>query len=284
MKFAAVNVSIIGLGRVGSSLAARMLAEESRDISLNLMDTDPMIEGAQMEFQHAAALGGHALTANGRQELSQADLVFFCAGKVSRRGASRLSVRKMNVDLALEIFRGIRFKKQPMIVAISNPVDIVTHHIRKLGVTDEYETHGEPVKAWVLGEHGNSMVPVYSQSLVSGNPLPAGKRYRHKLERCTHLLRTSATRIRMTQPATRWGVSECAFRIYKAFAGDVDFHFPLSVKPDLHFAKICRAKEISIGLPVKLDPDGIKVNGNFQLTLDESELLSASARVIQRNL
>lgn len=301
-----MRISVIGLGRVGASLTARLLGDEKRGLRINVMDPDPEIDGAFDDLAHGTPLTPHELIKNSKSDFREADVIFFCAGKLSRRGASRLSVRKINVDLAREIFSGVRFKNAPFIVAISNPVDVVTYHIAKLGRTEtnrvlgtgtlldssrlriylaqEFKADLSDVEGYVLGEHGTSMVPVFSCSRIAGKKLPSSASAKRKMEKCTHLVRTAATRIRMTQPATRWGVSECGFDIYKAIAGDRKFHAPISIKPNSYFADICGSQEICLGLPAHLSPNGYQVDDKFLLSELEEELLNSSARVLLRHL
>lgn len=193
-----MKVTIIGGGgRVGSCAAfaiqcAGLVAE------IQLLDANKdTAEGEALDLLHGTAFAGdQRIYAGDYNRAADSDLFIITAGLRRKPDESRLDLINRNVSLFSQILESIKsagLKKDAHVFVVSNPVDILTHlAVQRLGlpwrqvyglgtmldtarfssfIADELKLAPTQVKALVLGEHGDSMVPVWSSATVNGLPL-----------------------------------------------------------------------------------------------------------------
>jgi len=190
-----MKVSIIGGGgRVGSDAAfALQLGGIVREI--NLLDANAdMAAGEALDLRHGASLrGGQFFTSGDYDSVSGSDCVVITAGLRRKPDESRLDLINRNVTLFKDILASLKQVTLPShatIVVVSNPVDILTHmavnanmvpaaQVMGLGtvldtarfrslIADHFHVNALDVKALILGEHGDSMMPIWSSATVGG--------------------------------------------------------------------------------------------------------------------
>lgn len=195
-----MKVSIIGGGgRVGSDAAfALQLGGIVREIAL--VDANPdMAAGEALDLRHGAALCPTNQTFTSSSEygiVNGSDCVVITAGLRRKPDESRLDLINRNVGLfkgILESLKGCKLNDGATILVVSNPVDILTHMTVKSGMLPEAQVLGlgtvldtsrfrsliadhmkvgaTDVKALILGEHGDSMVPIWSCATIGGVPM-----------------------------------------------------------------------------------------------------------------
>ena len=104
-----VNITIIGLGYVGSSLAL-LLLNHQHPIRLNIMEPNPECEGAYLDLAHGMPLyHDKALHKNDESLFLNADFIFYAAGIPNLHGGSRLSTAQQNIELSKNIFKTKNF-------------------------------------------------------------------------------------------------------------------------------------------------------------------------------
>ena len=190
-----IKVSIIGGGgRVGSSAAfALQCAGIVREI--HILDADEKSsEGEALDLMHGTSCAADQLIYSGSYDCcADTDVVIVSAGSRRKPDESRLDLMSRNLDLFRQILDSLRaapLRSDAIVFVVSNPVDILTHlaidHLRLdptrvIGLGTQLDTArfrsliaqetGLPasqVKALILGEHGDSMVPVWSGATVAG--------------------------------------------------------------------------------------------------------------------
>ncbi|MCB0428856.1 MAG: hypothetical protein H6585_06990 [Flavobacteriales bacterium] len=305
MEAQTLRVSVVGFGDVGATLAYLLINSHDVNIHLNIMDPSPLIEGRLLDMAHALALDHrHIITLNDKNALQQADFIFMAAGYRNAPGASRLSVAKQNIGLTREIFTGLKWASNPMVVVLTNPVEIVCHHLHVVSGIPSRQIAGtgtlldsvrlayylaqslnvkpKDVEAWILGEHGASMVPVFSQTKVNGIPVHEFPLVtRQLLDKCMEETLQAANTIRRTQGSTYYGVAQCASQVFHAIRKDQPIRVPLSVAVDEQHMHMLRCNpNLFISLPVTVDRNGWTLHGDFNLTREETEGLKRSAQVI----
>ncbi|HVV73559.1 MAG TPA: lactate/malate dehydrogenase family protein [Verrucomicrobiae bacterium] len=193
-----MKVTIIGGGgRVGSCAAFALqcgaLASEIQILDAN----KDMAEGEALDLLHGSSLAGdQKIYAGDYARAADSDLFLITAGLRRKPDESRLDLINRNVTLFLQILDGIKtagLRQEAHIFVVSNPVDILTQlAVQKLGlrwqqvyglgtmldtsrfssfIAAELKLAPTQVKALILGEHGDSMVPVWSSATVNGLPL-----------------------------------------------------------------------------------------------------------------
>ncbi len=193
------KVSIIGGGgRVGSD-AAYALQLGGVVSEMALVDANPdMAAGEALDLRHGSSLTANIkfTSSNEYDIVNGSDCVVITAGLRRKPDETRLDLINRNVGLfkgILESLKGCKLNEGATIVVVSNPVDILTHMAAKSGIlpesqvlglgtvldtarfrsllADKFNVSAPDIKALVLGEHGDSMLPILSSATVGGVPL-----------------------------------------------------------------------------------------------------------------
>jgi L-lactate dehydrogenase len=194
-----LKVSIIGAGgRVGSTAAyALQLGAVAKEIALIDVFMSEQVAGEALDLRHGAALvGPQKITSGGYEQLTGSDVIVITSGLRRKPDEERLALINRNVEMFRSILGEVKKQDLPqdvVIVVVSNPVDILTHitalesglpasQVIGLGtvldtcrfrslIADEFDISAPDVQALILGEHGDSMFPVWSSATVGGAPL-----------------------------------------------------------------------------------------------------------------
>jgi L-lactate dehydrogenase len=193
------KVSIIGGGgRVGSDAAyALQFGGVVREMALVDANAD-MAAGEALDLRHGSALTSNIkfTSSNEYDIVNGSDCVVITAGLRRKPDETRLDLINRNVGLfkgILESLKTVKLNEGATIVVVSNPVDILTHLAAKSGLlpesqviglgtvldtarfrsllSDAFNISAPDVKALVLGEHGDTMVPILSSATVGGVPI-----------------------------------------------------------------------------------------------------------------
>jgi L-lactate dehydrogenase len=193
-----MKVSIIGGGgRVGSNAAFALQCY--RIVSeIHILDAnEKMAEGEALDLMHGASIAGdQRIYAGNYDKCGDADVVCITAGLRRKPDESRLDLINRNVSLFKQILDSLKtsgLKKDAIIFVVSNPVDVLTRlaidHLKwdankviGLGtvldtarfrslIAEETKLPPTQIKAVILGEHGDSMVPIWSTAEAGGIPL-----------------------------------------------------------------------------------------------------------------
>lgn len=194
-----MKVSIIGGGgRVGSDAAfALQLGGIVREIALVDANKD-MADGEALDMRHGASLtANQTFTSSDQYDIvNGSDCVVITAGLRRKPDESRLELINRNVGLfrtILDSLKTCKLNSGATILVVSNPVDILTQLAAKSGIlpenqviglgtvldtcrfrsllADHFKVNARDVKALILGEHGDTMVPIWSSATIGGAAL-----------------------------------------------------------------------------------------------------------------
>ena len=193
-----MKVSIIGGGGLVGSCAAYALQCGGLVREIALIDLNAnLAAGHALDLMHGApSVADQLLTSGGYEHVPGSDIVCITAGLRRKPDESRLDLINRNTDLFVSILSEVQkvgLKKSAIVLVVSNPVDILTSvAAMKLGlpisqviglgtqldtirfcslISDALKTSPTQTKAIILGEHGDSMVPVWSSATVGSLPL-----------------------------------------------------------------------------------------------------------------
>jgi len=193
-----MKVSIIGGGGLVGSCAAFALqtGKVVREIALLDVNAD-MAAGHALDLLHGGpSTADQIITSGGYEHIASSDVICITAGLRRKPDESRLDLINRNVDLFVKILQDIDAAGPPshaVVLVVSNPVDILTYLAARrlrlpesqvIGLGTQLDTirfrslisqrmklAPTQVKALILGEHGDSMVPIWSSASVNGLPL-----------------------------------------------------------------------------------------------------------------
>jgi L-lactate dehydrogenase len=193
-----VKVTIIGGGGRVGSCAAFALQCSGLVADLQILDANTdMAAGEALDLLHGTAFAGDQRIYPGDYaRAADSDMFLITAGLRRKPDESRLDLINRNVALFVQILDSIAsagVRKDAHIFVVSNPVDILTQlAVRRLGlpwhqvyglgtmldsarfssfIAEELRLAPTQVKALILGEHGDSMLPIWSSASVNGLPL-----------------------------------------------------------------------------------------------------------------
>jgi L-lactate dehydrogenase len=193
-----MKISIIGGGGLVGSCAAYALqcGGVVREIALIDLNAN-LAAGHALDLMHGApSIADQRLTSGGYELIPDSDVVCITAGLRRKPDESRLDLINRNTDLFTSILSEIQkvgLKKSAMVLVVSNPVDILTSvAAMKLGlpisqviglgtqldtirfcslIAESLQTAPTQTRAMILGEHGDSMVPIWSSATIGSLPL-----------------------------------------------------------------------------------------------------------------
>ena len=189
--------AIIGAGQVGMACAYSMLIQSTFD-ELVLVDVNQVkLEGEVMDLVHGLSFVEPAIVKAGTiADCQGADMVIITAGARQKTGESRLELLGRNVAICKDLISElVRYCPDAIYLVVSNPVDVMTYVTWKLSglpcnaiigsgtmldtarfrylLAQDLQLDPRSIHAYIIGEHGDSEVPVWSSLNVAGTPLLA---------------------------------------------------------------------------------------------------------------
>ncbi|SHM94847.1 L-lactate dehydrogenase [Gracilibacillus kekensis] len=300
------KVVVIGTGFVGTSYAYALLNQGVVN-ELVLIDLDEAkADGEARDLNHGMAFGNPMrIKAGDYEECHNADLVVITAGANQKPGETRLDLVSKNA----KIFKGIIDKVmavdfQGIFVVATNPVDILTHLTREISglpkervigsgtildtarfrylLGEHFEVDARNVHAYIVGEHGDSELPVWSHVQIGGVPLIqyANIQDVYQNKEMTDIfenVRDAAYHIIERKGATYYGIGLGLVRLTKAILNNENAILTVSAHLDGQYG----LNDMYIGVPALLNEHGIREVMELDLSKKEQIHFEKSANVIQ---
>jgi len=300
------KITIVGAGHVGAHAALWAASKELGDIVLvDVVDGVP--QGKALDLAEAAPVEGFdtkIVGTNSYEDTAGSDIVIITAGLARKPGMSRDDLLKINADIIKGVTEQIvKYSPECIIIMVTNPLDAMVYEAKKIsgfpknrvlgmaGVLDsarmrafiamELDVSVEDVTAFVLGGHGDSMVPLPRYSTVAGIPI-------------TELL--PADRITAINERTKKGGGEIVALLKTGSA----YYAPSASVIEMAEAIIKDKKRVLpcaaylegeygingyyMGVPVLLGKGGVEKVIEIELTEDEKAALNRSLKDVKENV
>lgn len=298
------KAAIIGCGAVGASIAFRFL-QQGLFSKLVLIDVDrAKAEGEAMDLSdglpYASAM---EITAGNYDDVADCALVVITAGANQKPGETRLDLIGKNVAILKQILHQITLRGfEGILLIVSNPVDVLTYVARELSGYPRQRVIGSGtvldtgrfkqllgealgvdsrnVHAFIIGEHGDSELAVWSGANVSGVDLEHFCRLRglepqpERKEELYLQVRDSAYEIIRRKGATYYGIAMAVGRIAESIVRDEKTVLPISVCLNGQYG----LEGVALSLPTIVGRNGLEEVMEIPLSREEAQALQASAQ------
>ncbi len=298
---------IIGCGAVGASLAYT-LAGEGLFTDMVLLDVlREKAEGEALDIGEGNAFTSQVnVYAGDYSDLGDAGIVYLCAGVAQKAGEGRLQLLGRNMKIFDGILRQlIAVNTEAILVVVTNPVDILTYYTWRMSgfpaervigsgtvldtarlkkmIGDDLSVNVRNVHAFILGEHGDSELPVFSSANISGVDLAdyyraVGREYDEgRMLRMFERVRDSAYRIIERKGATYYGIARAVSQLTKSILLDENAVLTVSTPPRGAYG----LEQVCLGLPAVVGAGGVLRVLEIPLSEEERGRLCASAEVLR---
>lgn len=301
---------IIGCGFVGSSTAFA-LVESGIFSEMVLIDTNKAkSEGEAMDLSHSVPFSKPMkILAGDYSDLVDCSVIIITAGAAQKPDESRTDLVNKNVEILKSIIPNIvRFNKSAVLLMVSNPVDILTYAAWKLSGLPKNQVIGSgtvldtarlkfllgehlnidarSVHAFIIGEHGDSELAVWSSANISGINLDG---FCESCNSCKNMIkmqdlylevRDSAYSVIEKKGATYYAIAMAVRKIAECIVRDEHSVLPISVVLEGSYG----LTDVCLGIPSIVGSHGVEKILDIPLNSDEREKLESSAKTLKKIL
>ncbi|KAG0197779.1 hypothetical protein BGX28_008717 [Mortierella sp. GBA30] len=291
------RMAIIGAGSVGSTIAFACLM---RSVVSELLINDfneKTCQGQVLDLQDAAFVSSTKVRTGTSQECGQADIIVVTAGARQRPGETRDELVLRNEEILKSVLDGLQpIKPSAILVLVANPVNILTCMAQKLSGLPSKQVIGTgtyldsirfrvamkerlavsetSVHAYVVGDHGDKQVAVWSSARVGGKPLVSFEELLDidKTNEAKKVARKAYGIIDL-KGATSFGIA--------AVVSDLALCITLNKLTVIPLSTYCERFDACLSFPVSLGAHGIERIVYPDMDDDETALVEASAKAMR---
>lgn len=243
-----------------------------------------------------------SVTGTDNFELTKGSKVVVITASKGKITATRTDLLIENAPLVKEIAHKIKkYNDNTKIVIVTNPLDVITYTaLKESGFTREsvigmgssldssrlryllaksFNTNQSKIEGIVMGEHGDSMVPIFSTAKYDGKPV-LSILDKNETVQITKELRNYWKLLKTFKEASVFGAAKSVFDIVKAIIRDEKLQIPASILLNGEYG----LSDVCLGVPVTIDKNGVAKINEFDLEWSELKLLNESAQAIRNNM
>jgi malate dehydrogenase len=302
------RIALIGAGQIGGTLALLAGLKELGDIVLfDVVEGVP--QGKALDIVQGSAVEGYDAVITGANDyaaLKGADVVIVTAGVPRKPGMSRDDLISINARIVAEVGRAIRQHcPQAFVITITNPLDAMVWVMREAcglpatrvvgmaGILDsarfryflaqEFGVSVEDVTAFVLGGHGDTMVPLPRYATVAGIPLPdlvrMGWITRERIEAIVRRTRDGGGEIvgLLKTGSAFYAPASSAIQMAEAYLRDKKRVLPCAAWLDGQYG----VRDLYVGVPVVIGAGGVERIVEIPLEPDEKAAFDQSVGAVR---
>jgi malate dehydrogenase len=294
-------ISIIGAGKVGSSAAFNILGRRISDVVL-IDVVQNLAQGEALDMMQAAPaieFDGKIEGTSSYSEMKGSELVILTAGLARQLGMSRLDLINKNAAIVKSIVKEVvRYAPDCKLMVVTNPVDVMTYAAYKESGFERNRVFGmgnildtlrfrsyiamklgvsrEDIRALVIGEHGDSMVPLVNYASVSGIPITDLLK-REQIQKIVNLTRTSGSDVIKLKGSTVYAPAAVIAIMADAVLRGRNRVMGVSTYLQGEYG----FSDVSIGVPCVLGKNGVERILELKLDLETKKEFEKSAAVVK---
>ncbi|MDA9648956.1 malate dehydrogenase [Alphaproteobacteria bacterium] len=303
------KIALIGAGNIGGTLAHLAAIKELGDVTLfDIADGIP--QGKALDLAQSGPVESFDSNVNGSNDYSSlkgSDVVIVTAGVARKPGMSRDDLVEINTKVMKQVGKGIKENcPKAFIICITNPLDAMVGVLQRAsglptnmvvgmaGVLDsarfrhflaeEFNVSVSDVTAFVLGGHGDTMVPLSRYSAVAGIPVPdlvkMGWSSQEKIDQIVQRTRDGGAEIvsLLKTGSAFYAPASAAIEMADSYLKDKKKLLPCAAFVDGYY----NLKGIYVGVPVIIGKDGVERIVEIDFELDEKEMFDHSISAVKQ--
>ena len=290
------KISLIGAGQIGGTLAHLIALKELGDVVLFDV-AEGIAKGKALDLSQSTAIDGLNVSITGTNnynDTSNSDVIIITAGVPRKPGMTRDDLLGINLKIIKQVADGIKdTSPNAFVICITNPLDVIVMALQKYsglpknkvigmaGVLDtsrfkfflsqELNVSISEVDSFVLGGHGDTMVPVPNRTTVSGKPLldfvKEGKISEEKLNEIIDRTRNGGAEVvkLLETGSAFYGPAASGIEMAESYLKNLKKTLPCAA----HLNGQYGVKDLYVGVPVIIGSNGIEEV--VELSLDDEE-------------
>ena len=303
------KIALIGAGNIGGTLAHLAAIKELGDVTLfDIADGIP--QGKALDLAQSGPVEGFDSNVEGSNDyssLADSDVVIVTAGVARKPGMSRDDLVEINTKVMKQVGKGIKENcPKAFIICITNPLDAMVGVLQRAsglptnmvvgmaGVLDsarfrhflaeEFNVSVSDVTAFVLGGHGDTMVPLSRYSAVAGIPVPdlvkMGWSSQEKIDQIVQRTRDGGAEIvgLLKTGSAFYAPASAAIEMAESYLKDKKKLLPCAAFVDGYY----NLKGIYVGVPVIIGKDGVERIVEIDFEPDEKEMFDHSISAVKQ--
>ncbi|PPR79434.1 MAG: malate dehydrogenase [Alphaproteobacteria bacterium MarineAlpha2_Bin1] len=302
------KIALIGAGNIGGTLAHLIGLKQLGDVVLFDI-ADGLPQGKALDMAESTPVEGVDISYQGTKSYSKikgADVIIVTAGIARKPGMSRDDLIEINTQVMKSVGEGIkRFAPEAFVICITNPLDAMVWALRKYsglnhkkvvgmaGVLDsarfryflsqEFKVSVEDVSAFVLGGHGDTMVPLVRYSTVAGIPIPdlvkMGWITDKKLDAIVQRTRDGGAEIvgLLKTGSAFYAPAASAISMVESYLYDKRRILPCAAYLNGEY----NVKGLYVGVPVVIGSKGVEKVIEIKLNSDERSMFNKSVKAVK---
>lgn len=293
------KITVVGAGNVGATVA-NVLAHKDIVNEVVLIDIKgDLARGKALDSWQQAPIDYYSTRLVGTEDYkdtANSDIVVITAGLPRKPGMSRDDLIATNANIVTSVTNSIlEYSKDPIIIVVSNPLDVMTYAAHKVSGLDSSRVFGmagildtaryraflaealnvspKDIQAVLMGGHGDTMVPLPRYTTVAGIPVTE-MIDNDRLDSIVERTKVGGGELVKLMGTSAWyAPGAAAAQMVESIVRNENRIFPCCVKLNGEYG----LKDIFLGVPVKLNKDGISSVIELDLNAEESKLLNDSA-------
>ncbi|HKZ88523.1 MAG TPA: malate dehydrogenase [Candidatus Bathyarchaeia archaeon] len=297
-------ITIIGAGKVGSAAAFDILKDHIDDVTL-IDIYENLAKGEALDMMQSAPtieFDGKITGTSNLADMKDSELIIVIAGKARKPDQTRIDLMNNNAKVIRTIVKEVaKYAPNCKLMIVTNPVDIMTYIARKesglplnhvfgMGnildtnrfrayIAQELNVSRQDVNALVIGEHGDTMVPLVEYASVSGIPITT-LLTKEQIDKILQQTINSGADVIKLKGATTYAPSAVIALMADAVINDRKRVMSVSTCPQGEFS--CSA--VSIGVPVVLGKKGVERIIELKLSQESQQRFDRSVATIKQAL
>jgi malate dehydrogenase len=295
-------ITIIGAGKVGSAAAFDILKDHIDDVVL-IDAYETLAEGEALDMMQSAPaieFDGKIRGTNDFGEMVGSDLVIVIAGQGRKPDMTRIDLMNNNAKIVRSVIKEVaKYAPDCKLMIVTNPVDVMTYiarresgfppnHVFGMGnildtlrfrayIAQELNVSRQDVNAMVIGEHGDTMVPLVEYASVSGIPITTLLN-KEQIEKITQQTINSGADVIKLKGATTYAPAAVIAMMADAVIKGRNRVMSVSTCPQGEFS----CSSLSIGVPVVLGKNGVEKIVELKLSPESQQRFDCSVATIKQ--